>query len=400
MALDHEVAPEPSCVASTSTENIGLPIEVGNDSYDASAPFSQARFTSDGTTVVTQRADHSFATFVLPAELLDDSARPHLLKPTCTTPSASAIQSYAVYPGFNLAEPSTAVFLSAATDLPITLINALDGRAMDAKYPLIDPMTEAYIAANSLAWSHDGLRFVAGSRSQLSIFDAHRYNEGPVVTHKTANNKKNKRVYGDHPGCRGLIMALDISPDGMLAAGTTEGQIALYDGVDNTECWTSFRLPAKSGITQLAWSPDGQYLLAAERQSDGIHVYDIRNALRRLSFLEGRVAKTHQRMGMSVVPTADGYEAWAGGADGCVRMWKNPGLIEDRQSPDFEHKMHDSPVSSAVWHPHGAVLATCSGEPPRSMIDSSTDDSSDDESTVEDGSIRKAADNTLKIWTV
>lgn len=380
----------PRCVASSGLED---------------SPFYQAQFSADGTTIITHSANSSLRTFILPIDLLDDSKQPHGLSSTCTIPSPSALQSYALYPHFNLADPSTAVLLRASTDLPITLINAISGQPMNAKYQLIDPMTEAYIAPNSLVWTPDGLRFVAGSRNQISVFDAHRYNEGPVLTHKTTNSKRQKKLYGGMSGCSGLIMALSISPDGLLAAGTTEGQIALYDGVANTECWTSFsiantvleRRHVGGGVTQLAWSPDGTYLLAAERQSDGVHVYDIRNTSRYVSFLAGRRTRTPQRMGVDVVPTVDGYELWAGGMDGCVRMWNNPGSIEGEHRPDAESKMHDDPISSAVWHPLGAVMATCAGLRRVSPTSSNEDDG---ESADDDDVNAGVPDNSLKIWTI
>lgn len=68
-------------------------------------------------------------------------------------------------------------------------------------------------------------------------------------------------------------------------------------------------------------------------------------------------------------------------------------------------------VSSATWHPSGAVLATCSGERPSSADpkgDRDTDTDSDNDSdsdSVSAGSgasqtMSSASDNTLKIWTL
>lgn len=142
-----------------------------------------------------------------------------------------------------------------------------------------------------------------------------------------------------------------------------------------------------TGITSLAWTPDGTYLLVGERQSDGIHVYDVRNRLKRLAWLAGRKALTTQRLGISTVPTRSGLEVWAGGMDGVVRMWQNPGLLEGVQQPNGElERMHGDAVSSAVWHPTGAVMATCSGQ-------RRFDDDDEDENTT-------CPDISLKVWTV
>jgi WD40 repeat protein len=140
-----------------------------------------------------------------------------------------------------------------------------------------------------------------------------------------------------------------------------------------------------TGITSLAWTPDGNYLLVGERQSDGIHVYDVRNQLKRVSWLAGRNALTTQRLEFSTVPTQSGLEVWAGGIDGVVRMWQNPGQLEGIQPPNAALEgMHDGSVTSAVWHPGGAVIATCSGQ---RWFDDEDD-------------TRTNHDNSLKVWTV
>ena len=140
-----------------------------------------------------------------------------------------------------------------------------------------------------------------------------------------------------------------------------------------------------TGITSLQWTPDDSYLLVGERQSDGIHVYDVRNQLKRLAWLAGRKALTTQRLDISTVPTQSGLEVWAGGVDGVVRMWKNPGMLEGVQQPNGELEgMHDDSITSAVWHPIGAEMATCSGQ--RRFDDEDNDTT--------------PPDNSLKVWTV
>ncbi|KAK5165053.1 uncharacterized protein LTR77_009150 [Saxophila tyrrhenica] len=385
----------PQCIASTSS---------------TASPFTQAQFSGDGTTIVTLSADHTFRTFFVPENLLDATKQPHTLTPSFTTPSPSAVQSYALYPKFDYDNPSTRVFLTAATDLPITLTNVVEGATHNITYPLYDATNEKYLVPKSLVWTPDGERFIAGSLNQISIFDVRRYHQGPLHELPTTNSKKSRKIYGRVPGCIGHIMGLSInSTNGMLAAGTTEREVALYDGVAK-ECWSSFTLPkpvlneygAATGITQTAWSPEGTYLFAAERQSNGVHVYDIRNTQSRVSFLAGRNATTPQRMGFNITMTARGYELWAGGIDGCVRMWKNPGSVFETHHSDAAFKMHDSPVSSAVWHPEGWVMATCAGKDGNFAADSESsggepsDGGSSDESVVEEA----RADNSLKIWTV
>ena len=109
---------------------------------------------------------------------------------------------------------------------------------------------------------------------------------------------------------------------------------------------------------------------------------------------------------------AEGYEVWGGGTDGYARMWRNAGEKEGEHMPDAELKLHDDAVGSAVWHPGGAVLATCAGQ--RSFVPLDDDEeSSDGEVDEEDGDQDSLADgkrepspgdtikhdNTMKLWT-
>ncbi|KAK3706916.1 hypothetical protein LTR37_012415 [Vermiconidia calcicola] len=370
--------------------------------------FCQAQFSRDGTSIVTESADRCIRTFILPEDLLDETTQPHNLSAYCSTRLPSAVSSLALYPHFNLHDTSTTVFLSGSTDLPITLTNAIHDGDVHAKYPFVHSSTEVYLGPNSLAWGREGTHFVAGSKNQIAVFDASYDGSGPVVTHKTAAGRKQNKLYGGQStlGCRGIVTALSIRSDGLLAAGTTEREIGLYANEGSGECLTSFSVAADpgrlnpmkgTGVMQLAWSPDGTYLLAAERQSTGIHVYDMRNTLRRVSWLSGRQADTTQRLGIDVVPTAMGSEVWAGGTDGCVRMWKDPGFVEGEQAPDAVVKLHETSVSGAVWHPGGAVLATCSGQ-----RTSKPDEPFTDENNVSmnfDVEVHPP-ENTLSIWTV
>lgn len=377
--------------------------------------FKEAQFSSDGTTIVTHNEDQCLRTFVLPTDLLEDKSEPLHLESHSSWPSSSNIQSYAIYPYFDLQDPSTTLVLSASAGVPISLSNALSYETLHAKYRSISPKTEEYYTSYSLAFSRDGSRFIAGSRNRLSIFDCAHDGSDPILTRTLAPGKKARKLYGTQAlGSSGLVSALEISGGGVLAAGTTQREVALYGNEGAGELITAFSAGAKdaptggSGITSLKWSPDSTYLIVAERQSDSLQVYDVRNTMQRVSFLTGRRAQTTQRLGVDVVPTVDGYEVWAGGTDGCVRMWRNPGSNEGEQTPDASLQLHDDAVSSAIWHPGGAVLATCSGQRLDRVVrddEASAGCSSDSEASfvpqkASPGSPRSlsAVDNKLKIW--
>lgn len=147
----------------------------------------------------------------------------------------------------------------------------------------------------------------------------------------------------------GIIGALSVSNDGILAAGTFSRDVGLYSDEGMGECISSFTISDKleqapnysgAGITQTAWSPDGRYLYIAERMSDAVLVYDIRVEGKLLGQLTGRKAMTQQRMSLDVVATSAGHEIWAGGTDGVVRMWKDPHLSEGSLSAAFGWAAH------------------------------------------------------------
>lgn len=390
---------KPVCIGSTGS--LFLDDSIDDNSLPQDTPckyknnfFKEAQFSPDGTTIVTHNDDGCLRTFVLPPDLLEESRDPHHLAPYSVLQSPTNVQSYALYPGFSLQDLSSTLVLSAPVDQPLRLTNAMDSSFTHATYPYIHTKTEAYISPFSLVFHPDGSHFVAGSRGAIAIFDSSRTSEGPIAKHITKPRDPKMAATSMRDG--GLMMSLDISSTGLLAAGSSERTVGIFSSSGHGSCQTAFSVapprgdPEAStyrgtGITSLSWTPDGTYLLVGERQSDGIHVYDVRNRLKRLAWLAGRDALTTQRLGFSTVPTQSGLEVWAGGVDGVVRMWRNPGQLEGVQQPNGELKgMHDDSVTSAVWHPGGAVMATCSGQ--RRFDD-------EDDSTT-------PPENTLKIWTV
>ena len=361
MTTTQDDALRPRCVATTGDAFCkaisDVHAEEANEKYDRAESdfFREAQFSSDGTTIVTHSEDQCLRTFVLPVDLLANSG-PHQLSTRRIIHSPSNVQSYALYPNFDLENPSTTVALSAARDLPISLVNVLHMNTVHATYPLIHPTTEAYISPNCIAWSRDGSRFITGSMNQISVFDSSYDGSGPILKHKTVSGKTEKKRFGGSTihSCTGIFNALSISPDGLLAAGTMQRQVTLYANEGSGECMTSFSLSTLrgerhttkgSGVTQLAWSPCGTYLFVAERQSHVILVYDMRNTFERVAWLSGRQARTSQKLGIDVVPAADGFEVWAGGTDGYVHMWKNLGSRSGEHAPDGSLRLHDGELS-------------------------------------------------------
>ncbi len=173
---------------------------------------------------------------------------------------------------------------------------------------------------------------------------------------------------------KGIVSALGISSEGILAAGTFTRFVGLYDQEGSGDCIAVFSLgnndnkgnlgrkedDVGAGVTQVLWSPCGRYLYVAERKSDRVLVYDVRVTGRRLASLIGRRAGTNQRLGVEVVQVSAGsnnggmmglegggsggsspHEIWAGGMDGVVRVWRGPPRDEGDVAPTWEWKVHD-----------------------------------------------------------
>lgn len=165
---------------------------------------------------------------------------------------------------------------------------------------------------------------------------------------------KRSTVIGGAGGIKGIVSTLGMSSEGILAAGTFNRWVGLYDGHGRGGSVGVFELGEDSssekvvyggtGITQMLWSGDGRYLCVAERGSDGISVWDIRGTGKRLAWLKGRNAKTNQRLGIECV----GEEVWAGGVDGMVRLWEGLGIKEGVVEPSWDFQAHDGIVSMTL----------------------------------------------------
>ncbi|OQE44422.1 hypothetical protein PENCOP_c002G08093 [Penicillium coprophilum] len=366
--------------------------------------FKSAEWTPDGTTLLTDSADHSIRTWILPPDLLED--RPtHQLSPYSTLSSAEPTYATAIYPFYNLQDPSTTLFLSSVRDHPIRLSSAL-APASVASYSLVNPMTEAFITPHSMIYPSTlgGTHFLTGSDSLICLFDVSRTGaQGPVSSMPTIPSKR-KQIVGGGIGMKGIVSALALNPsgDGILAAGTFTRHIGLYSSNGSGELLGTFSVARTSanreiggrGVTQLVWSPCGRYLYVAERKSDGILVYDVRVTGQLLGHLRGRKACTNQRMKIDVVSSGPNgsHEIWAGGTDGFMRVWRNPEHCAGGKDPDWEFQVHDDAVTSTIFHPMGSVVATCSGQ--RHFV---SDDSSDEDIPATN---TKQADNSLKVWSM
>ena len=319
--------------------------------------FKNVQWSADGTCLVATANSNDIHTFVVPSDLLDDKATPLSLSSYCAIASPEPVNSVVAFPSFQLQNAATALILSSVREHPIRLNSALNGHLI-ASYPLVNPMTEEYISPHSLAFDPTFTRFIAGSDSLISVFDISRPGQQPFFAVPTGPKNRNDDRWNPATSMRGIVSALGVEPAStILAAGTFNRNVALYESAGQGECIGSFSLEGNEadqeiggrGITQMHWSPCGRYLYVVERKSDGIMIYDIRKTGQLLSWVEGRHANTNQRLGVEVAHNSiDGsYEVWAGGTDGKVRMWKDVHLQEGAVKPDFDFLAHEGKTTSS-----------------------------------------------------
>lgn len=381
--------------------------------------FKSAQWSPDGTTILTSSADNILRSFILPADLLTPP-HPQKLQPYAVHQSPEPSYTTAFHPSYNLQELSTCLTLASPRSLPIRLFSPFTADRILASYPLVNPTTEAWIAPHSLLFNTQEVNtFFAGSESCVSVFDVNRDGDGPVTRMHTTPSRRGGAA-GHGQGMKGIVSAMGMSSEGMLAAGTYSRWLGLYDGFGRGgnagvfSVSTEDEVERGGGITQVVWSTCGRYLCVVERATDGVGIWDIRGTGRRLAWLRSRNARTQQRLGVEVV----GGEVWAGALDGVVRVWEGLGMVEGVMDPSWEFRAHEDAVSSATLHPCGSVLATCSGQrhalPPIRDVayldDESDSDSSSQRSLSSISSISSTSasskrpsqttDNNLKLWAL
>ncbi|RMZ76961.1 hypothetical protein DV737_g4580, partial [Chaetothyriales sp. CBS 132003] len=340
----------------------------------ASPPFKHAQWSADGTCLITASVTSDIQTFVVPADLLDeDRDEPLALRSYCTIHSPESVNAVVGFPTFHLQDHASALVLSSAREHPIRLNSALSSNLV-ASYPLVNEMTEQYISPHSLAFNATGTCFVAGSDSAIAVFDVSRPGQEPLTYSKTGPKNSRDSRWNPTTSMRGLVSALAVEvSSSILAAGTFTRSVALYSATGQGDCIGAFSVHGNqadsaihgAGITQLHWSQCGRYLIITERKSNGVMVYDIRKTGQLLSWVEGRCARSNQRLGVDVSSSTSGRhsgscEVWAGGVDGRARMWRDPQLQEGALQPCLEFMAHNDAVTSTIMHRAGGVLTTTS----------------------------------------
>lgn len=372
--------------------------------------IQDAQLSPDGTCIFTSDYSRTFSVYPIDSTLSAEASI-RQLTPYASFTSPNPIWTFAASPLFNLQDASTTHVLVSRRDSYITLHNALwditrtyeaeESHASKAGpvdmskpitfYKLVNHLTEAVTAPLSLAYSHNGAHFFAGTQNSIATFDISQ-TEDPIHTIATIPSTRNK-LKGGGRGFKGWISALSLSPaspsatGGLLAAGSRTRYVGIYDAISGTEV-THISLPGTidgkkirnehlqhimgDGVSQLKWSPCGKYLYVAERMSDALLIYDVRNFSLSLAHCTGRTALTKQKLGFDVWNAGASpydiegvsHEIWAGGTDGNVRVWRDPYVKEGAVEADEVVRVHEGHVSvvSTLVHPSGGLAVAASGK--------------------------------------
>ena len=366
-------------------------------------------------------------TYDLPQDLLDPplGTPHHHLEPFNVISLPEPAWAVTVYPSFSLEVPNQCLYLASVRDMPVRLLSPFTPSIL-ASYPLVYHHKERWVTPNCLLFHpRDPTMFFAGGIGAIHLFDINRDGEPPYRNIMRPSLKGVSREIkalasmagqGDDDGPRhwplkGIVSAMDMNSEGLLAAGTFSKDLAILDPDADSTVVTRLFLPQdESGITGLKFHPSassGNYLVAGSRRSKALHVFDIRNPRSVLARLTDRICATSQRVEFDIT---DEGEVWAGCTDGKLRMWERLGLEEGDVAPSWEREMHHDPIEAVELHPRGApVVATCGGpsqvsrlvdkkqaEPwEQEISDSQGSDVSDGELNVED---QTNISSTLQLW--
>jgi hypothetical protein len=413
--MDPEYPPSPTSTTSSSSSNT----EAGSDIAIPDAPqdnvhhvscIQESQLSPDGSCIFTSDYNRTLSVYPIDSSIFSGTSTRHLA-PYASFRSANPIWAFAINPLFKVQDPTSTTVLVSQRDSYITLHNALwdvnrayrpeetrppNNNPVDissplASYKLVNSLTEAVIAPLSLTYSNDGLHFFAGHQDKISIFDL-TDTDKPIHSIPTIPAKRNK-LKGGGRGFKGHISALSLSPssttshDGLLAAGSWTRHIGIYDPLSGTSV-THFSLPGTlngrkmrnenwknvmgDGVSSLKWSPCGKYLYVAERASDCLLIYDVRNFSLSLGYCAGRKALTRQKMGFDIWNAGASpydieglsHEVWAGGTDGKIRVWRDPYIKEGAVDPDdvveFGGK-EVAPVTGTLVHASGSIAVAARG---------------------------------------
>ena len=316
------------------------------------------------------------ASFGLPADAL---------WPALRVAARESVYDYEWYPRATASAPETFLFASTSRASPVHLRDAVADAAIVASYVGMSHLDEP-VAAKCVAFASDGAAIYAGyDKGLVRAWDVARPGREPLLAFKAdlAGTSRKRRKAGSKGG--GLEQLGDASRDGaiarvgavsclssspaeagsapLLAVGGFGGGVALVDLRDGARASPAALLGGHAtGVTGLAWSPDGNYLYTGARKDARILCWDVRGASDAAVYAMRRAsAHSNQRVGFDVEPC--GRHLVTGGEDGVLRAFD----LRDGSEVGSWRAARDC-VSDWAFHPAAAFApaegARSRGGPP------------------------------------
>ena len=312
----------------------------------------------------------SFASFGLPADAL---------WPALRVAARESVYDYEWYPRATASAPETFLFASTSRASPVHLRDAVADGAIVASYVGMSHLDEP-VAAKCVAFASDGASIYAGyDKGLVRAWDVARPGREPLLAFKAdlAGTSRKRRKAGSKGGPEqlgdassrdgaiarvGAVSCLSSSPAEagsapLLAVGGFGGGVALVDLRDGARASPAALLgDHATGVTGLAWSPDGNYLYTGARKDARILCWDVRGASDAAVYAMRRAsAHSNQRVGFDVEPC--GRHLVTGGEDGVLRAFD----LRDGSEVGSWRAARDC-VSDWAFHP-AAAFAPAEGRP-------------------------------------
>jgi len=320
--------------------------------------------------------------------------------PALEVAPGGAVNDYAWFPGASFLAggcPSRRCFFSTASGGPAHLWDAGSG-ALRAAYRAQCTDLDEIMPAFSLAVRPDGAVLALGfARGELRLFDVGRPGSDDCFRVPRARRGAAAAAAAG-PALRGIVSSLCFSPTdprGVFAAGSYDGQAALYDPGSGSQAVVLLRGGhGGAGVSQVLWSRDGNYLYTGARREGSVVCWDARRPDHAVYALGRDAAGTNQRLQFDIEPC--GRRLATGGEDGRVRLFD---LSDGR--PVAAWVAAADAVNGCHFHPSLPALATSSGArvfPDVGGSDSEDEGGREGEGRVADGHPRER--NCLRVWSL